>query len=179
MQQDSGDPTGVSGQSGKGHGSELARARSRKANAAVQMRLAGATWAEIATALGYPTPRQALIATEKALVKQLDSDEDKAKMRKIAGARLERLLRSVWPKAIDPDNPDHLLAVTKARELVDRHAKLYGLDAPTEVVVHNPTQTELEAWVTRLLAATEPRVVGYDIIAGEVESSSVDRTESA
>ena len=48
---------------------------------------------------------------------------------------------------------------------MDRHAKLYGLDAPTEVVVHNPTQTELEAWVTRLLAATEPRVVGYDIIA--------------
>ena len=79
----------------------------------------------------------------------------------------------VWPKAIDPDNPDHLLAVTKARELVDRHARLYGLDAPTEVVVHNPTQTELEAWVTRLLAETEPRVVGYDIIAGEVESSSL------
>ena len=35
--------------------------------------------------------------------------------------------------------------------------------------MHNPTQTELEAWVTRLLAASEPRVVGYDIIAGEVD----------
>jgi hypothetical protein len=172
MQQDSNDPTGVSGQSGQGHGKELAKARNRKASAAVQMRLAGATWGEIATALGYPTPRQALVATERALVKQLDSDEDRDKMRKVAGARLERLLRSVWPKAIDPDSPDHLIAVSKAREIVDRHAKLYGLDAPTEVVVHNPTQTELEAWVTRLLAATEPKVVGYDIIAGEVESSS-------
>jgi len=176
-EQDSSDPTGVRGQSGKGHGSELAKARHRKANAAVQMRLAGATWGEIATALGYPTPRQALVATERALVKQLDTNDDREKMRKVAGARLERLLRSVWPKAIDPDNPDHLLAVTKAREIVDRHAKLYGLDAPTEVVVHNPTQTELESWVTRLLAATEPRVVGYDIIAGEVESSSVHRTD--
>ncbi len=172
-EQDSSDPTGVSGRSGQGHGKELANARMRKANAAVQMRLAGATWAEIALALGYPTPRQALVATERALVKQLDSGDDRDKMRKVAGARLERLLRSVWPKAIDPDSPDHLLAVSKAREIVDRHAKLYGLDAPTEVVVHNPTQTELEGWVTRLLAATEPRVVGYDIIAGEVESSSL------
>lgn len=173
MQQDSGDPTGVSGESGKGHGKELAKARARKSNAAVQMRLAGASWGEIAQALGYPTPRQALVATERALVKQLDTADDREKMRKVAGARLERLLRSVWPKAIDPDSPDHLLAVSKAREIVDRHAKLYGLDAPTEVVVHNPTQNELESWVTRLFAAAEPQVVGYDIIAGEVESSSV------
>jgi hypothetical protein len=170
MQQDSADPTGVSGESGQGHGKELAKARNRKANAAVQMRLAGATWGEIAIALGYPTPRQAVVATERAMVKQLTTD-DREKMRKVAGARLERLLRSVWPKAIDPDSPDHLIAVGKARDIVDRHAKLYGLDAPTEVVVHNPTQVELEAWVTRLLAATEPQVVGYDIISGEVESS--------
>ena len=172
-EQDSSDPTGVSGRSGQGHGKGLANARARKANAAVQMRLAGATWGEIAITLGFPTPRQAMVATERALIKQLDNNDDREKMRKVAGARLERLLRSVWPKAIDPDSPDHLIAVSKAREIVDRHAKLYGLDAPTEVVVHNPTQTELEAWVTRLLAETEPRVVGYDIIAGEVESSSL------
>lgn len=168
MQQDSNDPKGVSGQTGHGYGKELANARNRKASAAVQMRLAGATWGEIATALGYPTPRQALVATERALVKQLDNDDDKARMRKVAGARLERLLRSVWPKAIDPDSPDHLIAVGKARDIVDRHAKLYGLDAPTEVVVHTPTQTELESWVTRLLATSEPRVIGYDIVAGEI-----------
>jgi len=177
MEQNSNDPTGVSGESGKSKGKNLASARSRKANAAVQMRLAGATWGEIALALGYPTPRQALVATERALVKQLDNADDREKMRKIAGARLERLLRSVWPKAIDPDSPDHLIAVSKARDLVDRHARLYGLDAPTEVVVHNPTQVELESWVTRLLAATEPRVVGYDIIAGEVESSSLSEPD--
>ena len=44
-EQDSSDPTGVSVRYGKGHGKELANARARKANAAVQMRLAGATWA--------------------------------------------------------------------------------------------------------------------------------------
>jgi len=167
--QDSSHPTGVSGNSGKGHGSDVANARHRKASAAIQMRLAGATWEEIAIGLGYPTARQALVATERALVKQLASDEDRDKMRKIAGARLERLLRSVWPKAIDPDHPDHLLAVTKAREIVDRHAKLYGLDAPQEVIVHAPTRTELEAWVARVIAVGQPPVVEYDILEGDYE----------
>src|SRR5580765_3180099 len=122
----------------------MSRARSRKANAAIQMRLAGATWNEIAEALGYPSAWQALVSTEKALEKQLNTD-DRDKMRRLAGARLERLLLAVWPKAIDPGHPDHLLAVSKAREIVDRHAKLFGLDAPTEIIVHNPSQTELEA----------------------------------
>lgn len=170
MQQDSHDPSGVSGESGKGKGKSLASARHRKADAAVQMRLAGATWAEIATALGYPTPRQALVSTERALVKQLDSNDDREKMRKLAGARLERLLRSVWPKAINPDDPDHLIAISKAREILDRHAKLFGLDAPTEVIVHKPTTVELESWVARVLAFNSPQVVEYDIL-GEVISS--------
>src|SRR5215475_7110801 len=122
------------------------------------MRLAGATWHEIAVGLGYPTERQALVSTERALVKQLQSTDDREKMRRLAGARLERLLRSVWPKAIDPDHPDHLTAVTKAREIVDRHAKLFGLDAPQEIVVHSPTQTELEAWVARVIALEQPPI---------------------
>jgi hypothetical protein len=179
MQQDSNDPTGVSGESGKSKGKNLANARSRKADAAVQMRLAGATWAEIAQALGYPTPRQALVSTERALVKQLDSYEDREKMRKIAGARLERLLRSVWPKAINPDDPDHLVAVSKAREVIDRHAKLFGLDAPVEVVVHKPTATELEAWVARVVAFNGPQVVEYDILDGEVIEDTADTDEEA
>jgi hypothetical protein len=167
-EQDPTHPTGVNGSSGHGKGHAVASARARKANAAIQMRLAGATWHEIAIALGYPTERQALVATERALVKQLESDDDREKMRKVAGARLERLLRSVWPKAINPDDPDHLVAVGKARDLVDRHAKLFGLDAPQEVVVHTPTATELEAWVARVIAVGQPQVDGYDIVAGEI-----------
>jgi hypothetical protein len=168
MQQDPNDPTGVSGQTGKGHGKSLASARARKANAAIQMRLAGATWHEIAIALGYPTERQACVATERALIKQLESGEDREKMRKLAGARLERLLRSAWPKAIDPDHPDQLLALTKCREVIADHRKLYGLDAPSEVVVHTPTLSELEGWVAQVLSIGQPQVVEYDILDGEV-----------
>jgi hypothetical protein len=168
--QDGNDPTGVGG-GAKGHrspGNEASRARARKSNAAIQLRLAGATWEEIAISLGYPTPRQALVATERALEKQLDTDIDREKMRRLANARLERLLRSVWTKAIDPEHPDHLIAVTKAKELIDRHAKLFGLDAPTEVVVHTPTQQELEVWVSKVVLALNPPIEEYDILDGEI-----------
>jgi len=164
--QDSSDPTGVA----KGPGQDrtaVRRARERKSNAAIQMKLAGATWADIAKTLGYPTARQALVATEKALERQLHT-EDRDAMRRLAGARLDRLLLGVWPKAIDGEHPEHLLAVTKAREIVDRHAKLFGLDAPTEFVVHSPTQSQLEEWVAAVTALRVPDVEEYDILEGEI-----------
>ena len=164
LQQNRTSPTGITG---GGHGSSY-RARERKANAAIQMKLAGATWDEIAEVIGYPTARQALIAVERALERELKTENSQAKMRTLAGQRLERLLRSVWSKAIDPNHPEHLTAVTKARELVDRHAKLYGLDAPTEVVVTSPTTTELERWVATVIEQNEPQLPEYDIFEGEV-----------
>jgi hypothetical protein len=166
--QDSSDPTGVSAVKRHGDpGNAAGRARTRKANAALQMRYAGATWAEIATGLGYPTPRAAMVATEKALERELANADDREKMRKLAGARLERLIRAVWPKAIDPDSPDQMVAVGKAREVIADHRKLFGLDAPTEVIVHNPSQAELEAWVARIVSVQQPQVVEYDIIGEE------------
>lgn len=166
--QDPGAPSGVSDNRVRGqNGNTVSRTRQRKADAAISMRLSGATWAEIAQVCGYPTPRAALTATEKALVKRLD-DEDKAKLRQLAGARLERLLRSIWNKAIDPNDPEQMSAVQRARELIDRHAKLFGLDAPTEIVVHNPTKTELETWVLKVMAAGAPQVEEEDIFDAEV-----------
>lgn len=169
--QDSSDPTGVALVTQTRHTTTVTRARNRKANAAIQMRLAGATYNEIAQTLGYGTARQALVAVEKALEKELHTSGDRDAMRQLAGARLERLLRSLWPKAINPDHPDHLVAIARARELVDRHAKLFGLDAPTEIVVHSPSQQELESWVARVVSLGVPAVEEFDIIEGEVDES--------
>ena len=182
QEQDSSDPSGVRGQtsgSTGANGNSVSRARQRKANAVLSLRIAGATWEEICVSLGYPTPRAAIVAFEKALEKQLHNDVDREKLRRLANARLERLLRSVWPKAINPDHPEHLIAVTKAKELIDRHAKLYGLDAPTEVVVHNPTQIELEAWAARVTQALNPTVVEYDILDVEAIEASPDSEQAS
>jgi len=151
-----------------GDRSEIARQRNRKADAALSMSLSGATWGEIAEALGFPTPRAARTATEKALVRQLEREDDREKMRRMAGARLERLLRAVWTKAIDPNAPEQMQAVGKSRELIADYNKLFGLNAPTELMVHSPSQSELEDWVLRMTATMVPDVLEPDIYEGEV-----------
>ena len=173
--QDSSHPTGVvdlradirGGDKGK-----VARERNRKADAALSLSLSGANWSEIAQSLGYPTPRQAKLAVEKALVRQLGTEDDKVKMRSMAGARLDRLLRGVWAKAIDPSNPEQMVAQSRARELIADHNKLFGLNAPTEMVVHTPTQSELEDWVLRMTATMVPLVEEDDIFDAEVVSDT-------
>lgn len=176
--QDSTAPSGVSSNLADeraGPTRTLHAARHRKADAAVSLRLAGASWSEIATTLGFPTPRQALVATERALARQLVQVEDREKMRAMAGARLERLLRSTWPKAIDPENPDQLVAVSKAREVIADHRKLFGLDAPAEFIVHSPTQSEIERWVSSILTSQAPPVEEYDIISGQVVPEALEQ----
>lgn len=168
MQQDPTHPTGVSSDEKEGTSGEVVRARDRKANAAIQLRIAGATWDEIAQSLGFPTARSALVATERALEKELKAEENQTAMRSLAGKRLERLLRGVWTKAIDPAHPEHLVAVDKARQIIDRHAKLYGLDAPTEVVVSNPAQQELEKWVATVIQEKQPALEEANIFDIEV-----------
>jgi hypothetical protein len=170
--QDSSHPTGVVDLREKlpGDGGQVSRERKRKADAALSLSLSGASWSEIAMTLGFPTPRAAKLAVEKALVRQLGTEDDKVKMRAMAGARLDRLLRGVWAKAIDPVNPEQMVAQSRARELIADHNKLFGLNAPTEMVVHTPTQSELEDWVLRMTATMVPIVEEDDIFDAEVVS---------
>lgn len=162
IEQDSNDPSGVSGGDSTDH-KNLLRARRRKANSALEMKLANATWGQIAEVLGYPTARTAKIAVERALEENLQS-EDRDILRSLASARLERLIRAVWHKAVDPENPEQMVAIAKVREVIADHRKLMGLDAPTEVVIHQPTRVELEEWVARVVQTANPPVEEDDII---------------
>ena len=163
IQQNSSHPTGVTGE----RGSALVVARDRKAEAALEMRHRHIGWEEIAETLGYPTPRHALIAVEKALQKGLQAEESKEFMRMLAGKKLEELLFSVWNKATDTEHPEHLQAVAKARELVGDHAKLFGYIAPTEVSIYNPSQREIDDFIGGLLAEKMPQVEEGDIFEME------------
>jgi hypothetical protein len=163
MSQNSSDPDGVSGSP---RDKSVIRARSRKAAAALNLSLSGATWDEIAEVLGYPTARTARVAVERALERQLKNPDDRAQMRRKVDAQLNRLLRAAWSDAIDPKSPDQMVAIGKCRDILADHRKLWGLDAPAEVVVHNPTDHEIQAWVLQIVAG--PPVPEYDIIDGEI-----------
>lgn len=149
---------------------DVSRTNGQRPRSAVALRLAGAPYGDIAEALGYASSHEARHAVEKELALASEDEQGRAVLRGEAAARLERLMRSVWSKAIDPNDPEHLPAVRVAMSLVDRHIRLLGLDAPTEVIVHTPTTTEIDAWVAEMLRM---RAAG-DVVEGEVLADLLD-----
>lgn len=144
---------------------------SRQGSAALGLRLAGAGYDEIAETLGFEHAWAAREAVEATLANRALSDRDgRERLRAEEGARLLRLLRSVWQKATDTDSPEHLPAVKVAADLIARHTRLYGLDAPSEIVVHSPTASEIDRWVAALVSSTtEPlRQMELDVVEAEV-----------
>jgi hypothetical protein len=146
--------------------------RPSRQEAAVALRIAGATYSEIARTLAYSSPTHARQGVERALANSVGED-DREQMRFIEGRRLERLLRGLWKKATDEEGEEQLAAARTALAVIDRHAKLYGLDAPTVHAIYSPTQTEMEQWlagVAEQVRADQPDE--YDIIQGEIEAGS-------
>jgi hypothetical protein len=173
FEQDSSDETGIKDNTPKGN-SAVARARERKAHAALQLSLAGIDWSDIAESVGYPTARAARVAVERTLEAEVFTKESQAILRAHAGKQLQRLTRAVWPKAINPDSPEQLPAAGKAREMIADFRKLYGLDAPTEMVITSPGQQELDQWVAEVLKLKTPALEEPDIFDAEVISDTAD-----
>ena len=96
---------------------------------AVQLRLAGATYAQIAEKLGYRQAAGALKAVEAALAKTLREPTDQ--LRELELARLDALWLSIWPQA----QQGSLGAVDRCLRIQERRARLLGLDAPKELAV--------------------------------------------
>lgn len=164
--QDSSDQTGVADLSG--HGSkEVTRARNRKAKAALAYSIAGADWKQVARQCGYPTPRAAKVAVERMLEKRLDA-MDKEHLRLMVSARLDTLLRTVWGKATDSDDDQQLPAAKVARELIADYRRVWGVDAPQEILVTSPTQRDIDEFVAGVLESSLPPVENADIVEADV-----------
>jgi hypothetical protein len=151
IEQDSTHPTGVveTREPGGGPSTAVQAARLRKAHAALAMKKDMATWDEIAEALGYPTGRAALVATELALQHELKTAEGAAFMRRVASERYDKLLKSVWKTANDETSPEHLPYLDRARLLMRDHIDLMGYSMPKQQIVVTPTTRQLEAWVAQ------------------------------
>lgn len=142
----------------------------RTGRAAVALRLAGASFSEIADTLSMVDARAARDIVEGELANGEQDPQEREALRAEAGARIERLLRGLWQKATDPRDPEHLPAARMALSLVDRHIRLMGLDMPTEVVVYTPTTAEIDTWVAEMLTSAQTpfsEVVEADVLAIE------------
>lgn len=112
-----------------------------KAQRTLDLRMAGATFASIAMTLGYSDRSTA----RKAYLRALDAEvnlkaEERNAWRQEQAARCDRLIRSLWTKALEGDTRAH----ASINRHMERQARLLGLDAPTRITVDDGLQAEIE-----------------------------------
>lgn len=145
----------------------LAKDRHNRMASAVALRIQGANYSEIARLLEYPSAVDARQAVERTLAETV-GDDDREMMRAVESRRIERLFRSTFKRAINEKDPEQLSATKVALMLIDRHIKLRGLDAPQQMVVHNPSAIEMQKWIEEASKQIRPAMPEeVDIIEGE------------
>lgn len=149
-----------------------------KAEAAVALLVYGASYTEIKNRLGYSSAHRARIACERALAASADSEEDRDKMRLLIGKRLNRLLASHMAKAVDPKEPAQLAYSARVLAILDRQAKLYGADAPTQLQI-SATDSVIEEMVAVLspTASSDLEQVEYDITQADEDIEDAEVIE--
>jgi DNA-binding CsgD family transcriptional regulator len=134
---------------------QKARLAGKKARA-LQLRAAGATFREIGLALGvHRTYAQSLV--HKAITETVAENADQ--YRAVEGETLLQLQRAFMPSALRGDQKSAVVVL----RVMERRAKLFGLDAPTKIAVDSDVDAEIAA----LAAAI--------IIPGEVEEAEDER----
>jgi len=93
----------------------------------VQYRQGGATFDAIAKKLGYADESGARVAFKRAMERMRD-DALNAEMRELHRQRLEVALTAIWPDVVKGD----LEAIKVMLKILERDAKLYGIDAPVK-----------------------------------------------
>ena len=121
----------------------------------------GANYPEIADEFGISVPT-ARMAVERILSDSLDDNEDKTKQRHRVSLQLDAFLRSVVDRALDPADDQQLPYLRAAMMVVDRKARLLGLDAPVNIQLGLPSKDDLDQWVAAvaLFNGTVPPVEG-------------------
>ena len=120
----------------------------------VKLRRAGHTWDEIATIVGYAYPSGAHDAYVRASIRVV-ADDVKA-IRELETERLDNLLNAVWADAMTGDIP----AGTQALRIMERRAKLLGLDQPVKIQAEVVTY-DADSIESRLIAIIA-NTVGQD-----------------
>lgn len=105
-------------------------ATAQRRTQAIQLRLAGAEWQQIADTLGYADRAAANKDVTRAL--ETAAREQRASadvLRETELQRLDRMQRGLWAAAISGD----VRAVEAVLRVMDRRMKLLGLDVPPDI----------------------------------------------
>ena len=100
---------------------------SARAIQAVDMRLAGSAYSDIAKALGYADESGAWRAVDRLLSRQKRESADA--IRGIEVNRLDKLIAAIWPRALAGDGK----MIDVVLRIMERRARYLGLDAPARI----------------------------------------------
>ena len=144
----------------RGDTDRMSRARERDLMA-LQLRLRGDSWQRIADQMGFRHPSQAYTVWKRAMDRTCREVADET--RQLEADRLEALWKVMFAKAMAGSHQ----AVDRCLTIMDRRAKLLGLDAPTKRFVEVVGLNQLVQAVENLEqenAAMEARIA--DRMAG-------------
>lgn len=112
----------------------------------LELRKACKPFHEIATELGYADASGAKRAYDRAMLATIQ--EPAEAIRKIELERLDSLMAGLWPNAMKGD----VQAVDRCLSIMNRRAKMLGLDAPTRQTVTVVTRDAVESAIAELEA---------------------------
>jgi hypothetical protein len=140
-----------------------------KEAAVLELRKAGWTFERIATHLGYASKSGAWKAFDRAMTATLQEPADE--LRRLECERLDTLFGAMYEIAVTKGSARH---AEVCAGLMDRRAKLLGLDAPTRRVVNVITEDAIDVAIRELeveIAANDPdRAVGDPSATGEAST---------
>ncbi len=119
---------------------ERAAQREERRQRALEMRRTGASFLQIAKKLEYRNPAEAARDVTKLLTATVR--ETSEEVRAVELARLDGLMVTLWPSARRGD----LQAVDRVLKIMERRAKLLGLDAAQkhEIVTQDAIEMEIK-----------------------------------
>jgi hypothetical protein len=123
-----------------------------QARAMTALWVRGASYGEIADEWDTTTAA-ARLAVERTLAESLEDNENRDKQRDRLGMQLDAFMKAIMPKAMNAKSRDQATYIRLGLLVAERKAKLWNLDAPSQVFLHMPTDDDLQKWMGVVLAA--------------------------
>lgn len=143
-----------------GNPEQVAEAQDRQRKA-MELRMAGASYPDIAKVLKFHDTPHAFRAVAAAFDRPSDDGgmSVREEYRNLSIARCERLLRGCWSAAVSGTDSN---ATANALRIMEREARLLGLDAPTRIAVSDDQKQEMLSLLNDLEATLVPGEVVPD-----------------
>lgn len=136
-----------------------------RAMSALQLRIDGAAFSDIAKVLEFTDADEARRAVDRALAATPTDMVTVEKVRDLESRRIERILVSLMKRATNPKDPDHLTYARTALAAIKQQTDLHGAAMPAKVdISYNPSAQQLEQWVGQISAAMHKDVTEGEIL---------------